>query len=334
MQDVIKPKSNIKVILPLSDDKIIKPMLARDVNEAKLKFPVVVSNKVDGSFAFIQNGKLLARSLKQHENKHVTQQYSNPDFEGLRGELIAGFNPVAEDLCRNTSSALRTITREPETSLWCFDYVTPETKDLGYEQRSTLLYLKVKDLQSKGYDFIKFIPCEVVFTLQQYQMFKHISLEKGFEGCVVRDPLAKHKEGRSSAVKPELWRFKPWASAEIKVKQLVEEMKNCNEAKKNELGYTERSSHQAGKEGKWTLGAIIGTLVTPVLDCYGEVITEVGTEVTISTGCLKADECWYYWTNPDELLGKIVEFEYFSYGLKEKPRFAQFKRIRSEVDMG
>lgn len=52
---------------------VIKPMLARDVNEAKLKFPVVVSNKVDGSFAFIQNGKLLARSLKPHENKHVTQ---------------------------------------------------------------------------------------------------------------------------------------------------------------------------------------------------------------------------------------------------------------------
>lgn len=333
MQDVIKQESNNKVILPLSDDKIIKPMLARDVNEAKLKFPVVVSNKVDGSFAFIQNGKLLARSLKQHENKHVTQQYSNPEFEGLRGELIAGFNPVAEDLCRNTSSALRTVAGEPETSLWCFDYVTPETKDLGYEQRSTLLYLKVIELQAKGYDFIKFIPCQVAHSLQEYEEFKLESLEKGFEGCVVRDPLAKHKEGRSSAVKPELWRFKPWASAEIMVTQLVEEMKNCNEAKKNELGYTERSSHQAGKEGKGTLGAIVGTLVTPVLDCYGEVITEVGTEVTISTGCLKADDCWYYWTNPSELLGKIVEFEYFSYGLKEKPRFAQFKRVRSEVDM-
>lgn len=312
---------------------VIKPLLARDVNEAKLKFPVVVSNKIDGSFAFVQNGKLLARSIKPHENKHVTQQYSNPDFEGLRGELIAGFNPVAEDLCRNTSSALRTITGEPETSLWCFDYVTPATKDLGYEQRSTLLYLKVIELQAKGYDFIKFIPCEVVFTPQQYQMFKHISLEKGFEGCVVRDPLAKHKEGRSSAVKPELWRWKPWSSAEIRVTRLVEEQKNNNEAKKNELGYTERSTHQAGKEGKGTLGAIVGTLVTPVLDCYGAVVTEVGTELTISTGCLKSDDCWYYWTNPSELLGKIVEFEYFSYGLKEKPRFAQFKRIRSEVDM-
>ena len=313
--------------------QIIKPMLARDVNEAKLKFPAIVQPKVDGSWAAVQNVKLLARSLKPHENKHVTQQYSNPDFEGLRGELIVGFNPAAKDLCRNTSSALRTVDGQPETSLECFDYVTPETKDLGYEQRSTLLYLKVVELQSKGYDFIKFIPCEVVFTLQQYHMFKHISLEKGFEGCVVRDPLAKHKEGRSSAVKPELWRFKPWSSAEIRVTRLVEEQKNNNEAKKNELGYTERSTHQSGKEGKQTLGAIVGTLVTPVLDCYGAVVTEVGTEITISTGCLKADDCWYYWTNPSELIDKIVEFEYFSYGLKDKPRFAIFRRIRSDVDL-
>ena len=324
MQDVIKLESNNKVILP---------MLARDVNEAKLKFPVVVSNKIDGSFAFIQNGKLLARSLKLHENKYVTQQYSNPDFEGLRGELIAGFNPVAEDLCRNTSSALRTVTGEPETSLWCFDYVTPGTKDLGYEQRSTLLFNKVLELQHKGYHYIKFVPVDVAHNLEQYKQFQQHCLEQGYEGCVVRCPDAKHKEGRSSAVKPELWRWKPWSSAEIRVQYLVEELKNNNVATKNELGYTERSTHKQNLEPSGTLGAIVGLLVTPVLDCYGKLIADVGTELTIATGSLKADDCLFYWLKPDELVGKVVEFEYFSYGLKDKPRFAQFKRIRSEVDM-
>ena len=326
-------QTNTDIIHPLLNNKVIHPLLARDVNEAKLKFPVLTLPKIDGSWAAIQNNKLFARSLKPHENKHVTQQYSNPDFEGLRGELIAGFNPVAEDLCRTTSSTLRTITGEPETSLWCFDYVTPETKDMRYEDRSALLFNKVLELQQKGYHYIKFAPVDVAHNLEQYKQFQQHYLEQGYEGCVVRCPDAKHKEGRSSAVKPELWRWKPWSSAEIRVQHLVEELKNNNVATKNELGYTERSTHKQNLEPSGTLGAIVGLLVTPVLDCYGKLIADVGTELTIATGSLKAEDCLFYWLKPDELVGKVVEFEYFSYGLKDKPRFAQFKRIRSEADM-
>lgn len=313
--------------------KLIKPLLAKDVIEEKLKFPIGVTPKIDGSFAFIQNGKLYARSLKPHENLYTTELYSNPEFDGLRGELIAGFNPLAPDLCRNTSSVLRTIQGEPYTTLWCFDYVLPETVDLSYYERMKLLAVKVEQLQARGYDYINLIPLHFSDSLEMYMNLRDTFLNQGYEGCVVRDLNAKHKEGRSSAVKPDLWRYKPWGSAEIRVTRLVEEMKNNNEAKKNELGRTERSTHAENLEGKGTLGAIVGTLVTPVKDCYGAIITEVGTELTISTGSLTEKECKELWDNPTQIVGKMVEFEFMNYGLKDLPRFAQFKRIRSEVDL-
>lgn len=313
--------------------KLIKPLLAKDVIEEKLKFPIGVTPKIDGSFAFIQNGKLYARSLKPHENLYTTELYSNPEFNGLRGELISGSDPLAPDLCRNTSSALRTIQGEPFTTLWCFDYVLPETVDLTYYERMKLLAVKVEQLQARGYDYINLIPLYFSDSLEMYINLRDMFLKQGYEGCVVRDLNAKHKEGRSSSVKPDLWRWKPWGSAEIKVTHLVEEMKNNNEAKKNALGQTERSTHIENLEGKDTLGAIVGTLVTPVKDCYGTTITEVGTELTISTGSLTEKQCKELWDNPGELVGKLVEFEFMNYGLKDLPRFAQFKRIRSDIDL-
>jgi len=312
---------------------IIKPMLAKDIDESKLKFPLMLTPKIDGVFAFIQNGQLYARSLKQHENLFTNAKYSKNDFNGLRGELIVGNDPTIEDLCRNTGSGIRRIKGEPESTLWCFDYILPETEKLSYENRIELLKIKVNDLHQKGYTFIKVIPTMWVHSLEQYLSIRDNYLQNGFEGCVVRDPSLPHKEGRSSSTKAHLWRYKPYATAEIRCTSFVEEMHNLNEAKTNELGRTERSSNQENLVGKGNLGAIVGNLIKPLLDCYGNEVSPAGTEITIATGSLSDKERKYYWSNPLEMIGHVVEFEYMSFGLKDKPRFAQFKCIRSEINM-
>lgn len=312
---------------------IIKPFLAKDVNLDKLKFPpegLMLLPKYDGSFGFVQNSKLYARSLKQHENLYVTQKFSKEKYEGLRGELIYGFDPTAQDLCRKTSSALRTIQGEPNVSLQCFDYVTHETKNLPYATRYAILQDKVHNIYDK---YVDIIPCYNVYSIEDIDSLSKVLLNAGYEGYVLRDPNAVHKEGRSSAVKPELWRWKPWSTAEIVVTELIEEKQNNNVATTNELGYTSRSSHKDNLSAKGTLGAIAGTLVNDLLDYSGKVVAKAGTKITIATGVLTAKECKYYWDNPEELLKFIVEFDYMSYGLKDNARFAQFKRIRSERDM-
>lgn len=311
----------------------IKVTLAKDTEDSKLKFPLYVQPKIDGSRGIVQEGKLYARSLKQHENLHVTSQYSNSVFNGLDGELIVGDDPTAPDLCRNTSSALRTIQGTPVTTFWCFDYVTEQTMNLPYSERYKQLSDIVDYLNKQGYSFIKIVPNYEVNNLQEYHYLRDLFLDQGYEGCILRDMKSKYKQGRSSSVKPDLWRYKPWSTAEIKVTRLIEEMKNNNAAKVNELGRTARSTHKENLTGKQTLGAIEGTLVNDLLDYKGKVVAKAGTIITIGTGCLTEKECKYYWGNPEELLEHIVELDYMSYGLKDNARFANFKRIRSERDM-
>jgi len=311
----------------------IKVTLAKDTEDSKLKFPLYIQPKIDGSRGIVQEGKLYARSLKQHENLHVTAQYSNSVFNGLDGELIIGDNPTAPDLCRNTSSALRTIQGTPVTTFWCFDYVTEVTMNLPYSERYKQLSDIVNYLNKQGYSFIKIVPNYEVNNLQEYHYLRDSFLDQGYEGCILRDMKSKYKQGRSSSVKPELWRYKPWSTAEIKVTRLIEEMKNNNAVKVNELGRTARSTHKENLAGKQTLGAIEGNLINDLLDYKGKVVAKAGTIITIGTGCLTEKECKYYWDNPEELLEHITEFDYMSYGLKDNARFANFKRIRSERDM-
>jgi len=321
------------------NNNLIKPFLPKDVDPSRLNFPLwglAALCKIDGSFAFVQNGKLYARSLKQHENIYTTNLYSNPDFEGLRGELISGNNPTAEGLCRTTSGDIRRIEGEPETSLWCFDFVTHETKNLPYKERYELLHNKVIELNSLGYKNINIIPMHIVHNEKEYLELRDFFLSQGYEGLVLRDPQFPHKEGRSSATKPQLWRYKPYATAEILVTHLLEGTTNLNEATKNELGRSTRSSHKENLQNNATVGTIVGTLVNELTDYSGKVIAIKGTEINVSPGEMKGPERKFYWENQSEIVGHIVEFSYMSYGLKDKPRFANFtnfKRIRSERDM-
>lgn len=315
---------------------ITKPLLAQNIQEDKLKFHscgYIMQCKIDGSFMLIQEGKALARSLKQHENKFITNFYSNPLFNGLRGEIIVGDNPVAEGLCRDTSSALRRIDGEPQTTFWVFDYVTEDTKDLPYKDRLGKVYLHVEHLSAEGFTNFKIVPSHRVFNIEQYNALKSAFMEAGYEGCIIRHPELPHKEGRSSTTKAHLWRWKPWLDAEILVTGITEGRTNLNEATTNELGRTKRSTHQENMQPNGQVGTLQGNLLKDLLDCNGKVIQNKGSEVTISAGEMTAKERKYYFENQQEIIGSIAKFKYFAYGLKETVRMPIFLSIRSSNDM-
>lgn len=68
----------------------IKPMLASDCDGAieKLKYPVLVSPKIDGIRCLNVDGQALTRSLKPQPNRTIRALASNPAFVGLDGELV------------------------------------------------------------------------------------------------------------------------------------------------------------------------------------------------------------------------------------------------------
>ncbi len=96
-------------------------------------------------------------------------------------------------------------------------------------------------------------------------------------------------------------------------------MANNNEATRDELGRTKRSTHQENKSGKGRLGALV---------CR----TESGVQFNIGTG-FDADQREKLWKIGVNLIGRYVKYKYFAIGVVEAPRFPVFLGWRDPIDM-
>lgn len=302
-----------------------------DWHEERLKFPILVQPKVDGVAAYNRHGKLLGRSLKTHGNEFTTKQYSLPEYHGFCGELIAGIDQTAADLCRMTTSAVSTYKGEPETTWMLFDYVTEETRTLGYTQRIDRL---LDVLDSLGHPAnLAVIGSVTVKNKEELLKYEEQVLNAGYEGIIIRDPSLPYKYGRCGKTYMGCWRVKRFIEEEILVTSIEEGESNQNEAVINELGRTGRSSHAAGKVPNGLVGNIKGNLLKDVVDPQsGAVLLHKDMEVTVSPGNMTMQMKQHYFKNQHELIGKVVKFKMFPKGILDKPRFPTFVTIKAESD--
>ena len=295
----------------------IKPQLCCDFEESKLKFPLMGMAKVDGVRALNLTGNLTGRSLKTHKNKHITALLSKPEFLGCDGEIAAGVWTSAS-LCRDTTSAINTIEGTPEITWWLFDYLHPEVLSSGYKERYKRLQEVVEGL---ALPYVKIVPVTFLYDTHDVNEFEAACLAEGFEGVILRDPDGLHKSGRATVKGGSYLRIKRFSDAEAVVVSMDEMMKNLNEAKTNELGYTERSSHQENKEGK----GMVGNLVCKDV--------ESGLTISVSAGSMTHEDRKFYFDNKEEIIGKTIKYKSFRHGVKDLPRFPTFLSIRAETDM-
>jgi DNA ligase-1 len=305
----------------------LKPMLASDYEEEKLRFPLLVQPKVDGVRALNLAGKLTGRSLKAHKNRHVTDLFSGPKYQGLDGELVLVGYEHHPDACRLTSSAVGTIEGQPSVEWWVFDYITQENSAMSYEVRYEQLRTLLHFL---GDPRVKLMPSWRVENLGQVEQADEYFLAKGFEGTILRDPFGKYKSGRSTAREGGLLRIKRFVEEDGIVVSLTEGESNGNEAKTNELGQTERSSHQANMTPNGMVGTLEVRLIKDV--AMGKVTLKSGTMVTVSAGSMPHEDRLHFFRNQSEILGKTIKFKFFPKGVKDKPRFPTFQCIRNEND--
>lgn len=302
--------------------KQFKPHLACDVDFTKLKFPVWGMRKIDGVRMLNVGGKAVGRSLKPHANKVVSEHFSKDMFLGFDGEVTYG-NIRGDSLCRDTTSVLNRISGEPNIEWHLFDWVHPDhIDDLPYETR----YLELLAHQQANPEWfarhnIYIIPYRVLNSIEEAESYYQESLDLGFEGAIFRDPKAKHKSGRCTANEAAYTRAKPQSDKEALVISLVEAQENLNEAKVNELGHTERSSHKENKVGKGMVG---------MLQCKD---LTTGMLIDVGAGKMTHAEREYYWKNPTEIVGKYIKYKSMDVGVKDKPRFARYMSIRAETDM-
>jgi DNA ligase-1 len=313
----------------------MKPMLASDWIESKVKFPVIAQPKVDGVRGLNMFGTLTGRSLKKFKNVHVTNLLSHSALIGLDGEIAAS-SEIDPDLCRLTSSALGTIKGQPYVLWWLFDYVTPITRLLGYEQRFNVLLERMGEISVVHPNLgqhLRAMPRRICNTIEELEEFDLENLEWGFEGTCFRDANGLHKQGRSTPTEGGLLRIKRFVDFEFTVDAVIEGEENQNEAQTNELGHTFRSSHQENKVSNGMIGAMEGTVLNVVKDSSGNVLLQAGQRVRVSAGCLSHEQRLYYFANKLEFMSLIHKAKFFPKGIKDKPRFPTWQSFRSPEDI-
>lgn len=298
----------------------LKTMLACDANLDKLDklpFPVYVEPKIDGVRGRGAE-KLIGRSMKAIPNRHLQWLYKQTmeklALSGADFEMTLGPNPTAPDLCRATTSAVMSHEGIPDIHYWLFDF--PHEK-LDYSQRLQLL----KDSVADCHPNVHVIPCELVHDAEELLAYEEACLAQGFEGVIIRDPAGKYKEGRSTVKEAGLLRIKRFVEEEAEVIDILEAMHNGNEAKTNELGRTERSSHQANMTPK----GMVGTIRCRDL--------KTGKVIDVGPGTMSHADRKFYWDNQDMLLRTTIKYKKFPHGEKDKPRFPTFVTIRPVEDM-
>jgi len=289
------------------------PMLAASTDGKGLKLPMLASPKLDGVRALVIGGVVVSRKFKPIPNKHVQRLFGHAKFNGLDGELIAG-DPCDPECYRATVSSVMSEGGEPDVTFHVFDDVS--CADSSFQHRLDKVFERSK---AKG---LQCVTHRAVHTEDQLLSFEAECLARGYEGVMLRQALGPYKEGRSTLKEGWLLKLKRFEDSEAVILGMQEMMHNANEKAVGTGGQLERGHKKAGMQGMGVLGAF------HVRDCKS------GVEFDIGSGFTKAErELFWGDALSTHLHGKIIKYQFFPMGSKDKPRFPTFKGFRDPIDM-
>ena len=291
--------------------KQIKPLLACEVPLEQVRLPVYVSTKLDGIRCLIIDGVAYSRSLKPIRNKFIQSIIGNEKYNGFDGELVVG-NIYDKDVFQKTTSGVMSEQGEPNFVFYVFDDFT--NPNLPYSERANIMRYKVDTLT----DRIKFLGQKLVDSKERIKYLLETEQVVGGEGLILRNPDGEYKFGRSTPKQQLSIKVKFFEQDEFEVIGFTERMHNANQAKINELGLQERSSHKDNLIPMNTLGSLILK--------YGDDTFQMGTGFT-------DEQRQEIWDNRDKYLGKLASVRYMSVGLKDRPRIPSFIGWRDNDDM-
>lgn len=285
-----------------------QPMLAatlKDEDLPKLKFPMYASVKLDGIRAVVKDGVVLSRSMKPIRNRYVQQYLGQPAFNGYDGELLI------EGTFQDTTSGIMSEYGQPDFTYHVFDRW--DMPDDEFHIRTICLH------GDRGR--VVPLPQRKVCSLEELIDYETMILGQGHEGIILRTPHSKYKYGRSTLREQYLLKRKPFLDDEAIIIGFEEQLENTNEPLWNERGYQTRSSAQAGKVGKDTLGKFLVEHPT-----FGQFYVGSGQGLTHE---LRQK----IWDTPHAYIGRLIKFKYLPIGVKDKPRSPIFLGFRDREDI-
>ena len=279
----------------------------------KIQYPLLCSPKYDGIRCTVKSGACLSRTGKMLPSFQVQEMFSH--LKDLDGEIIEG-NPTDFDVYNRTQSHVMSEDKPGDLKYFVFDYTHPDFLLKPFYER-----LEEVERILKQYDREDLILVEhkYIETYDELIEYENNCLEAGFEGIMMRNPVAHYKQGRGTFREGIIYKLKRFQDAEGQVIGFVEQMTNNNELEKDELGYAKRSQAKDGLSPADTLGRFI--------------ILYEGQEIDVAPGNFTHAERKFVWDHRDVFMNKFLKFRFFAHGIKDKPRFPRAIGFRDEMDM-
>ena len=293
-------------------DDIFRVMKGEPVVLEHLRYPLLVSPKLNGVRGYVRNGRVLSTANLPLPNTNLQAAFGSA--EHLDGEFIVGDpRDTKHSLNRTTSIVMSDEKPIDGLKFYVFDHVADSSAP--FRARSILARESVK---YHGSERLVVIEHELINNEKELLAKEIEYLKQGYEGLITRDPLAPYKFGKSTAKQAWMGKMKRFRDAEAEVVGFTEEEKNTNEATISETGRTKRSSAKAGKVKKDTLGSVL--VRTPQGVIFG-----VGTGFT-------ADERAHIWKNKGKYLGALLKYKFFEAGSDGVPVLPVFLGWRDRRD--
>lgn len=286
------------------------PMKPCTYDPARARFPYLVTPKIDGIRFIVGPNEILSCSMKPIPNRDI--QALHPKlFVGMEGELFhTNFN---------TTTSLVMSYDKPATNviLYVFDFIDPNCPIQPYNKRigEMKAVCRIADRTLVPDQLCPVLPL-LVNNTSELDSYITQALAAGWEGVILRAPLGKYKQGRSTLNDQYLLRIKPYEDDEAVVIDVEPKFRNDNESLPDERGLLKKSSHAENKVALPLLGALV--LKHPKFGQFncGSGFTE--------------EQRLAFWQKPP--IGLLAKFKYQAHGTKDKPRTPIFLGFRHEDD--
>ena len=320
---------------------MLAPNRAIDFSSDLLKFPYLVSDKMDGMRAITIDGQMFSRSMKplrEGVHEYFSEFLIEADWAGLvfDGELYSEevpFNRLMSTFSRGGADV-------PSHVKYCiFDMMTKEEWLNGTERPfanrvnecNSWLHYHHKRLyeiyKTTGHPlpYPSFravaVSQHVVENAEELRDRFNRAMSRGYEGLIIRDPLGRYKHGRGTLNEGLIYKFKEWVTVDAKIvgynrsTRMKKEYAESDRGK-DELGRTKRTSAKSTREE---------------IDGIGSIVVQSSDGVEFACGTDKDCDFKISWDTRDDFLGEWVEVRFMRHGVKDKPRFAGITRLRSDL---
>jgi DNA ligase 1 len=300
------------------------PMAAIEVKLSEVRYPVLVSPKMDGNRGVIRHGNVMARSTLPTTNPWIQSMFANrPELEGLDGEFILG-EPNAKDVFGKTNGFVNSQETVPTETLTYQVFDLWNVPEKPYTERLDELKAKVAALPNDLKPHVQVIPQMLIHNEADLLSLEKDWVDKqGYEGLILRNPNAPYLQTRAT--------MDPTDQALMKLKRFTD-----NEGviigfetldPKSDLA---KALVESGEATQDQLDAL--TPEKPALARYLVKILESGAIFRLGTGRLSLQERLDAFQTRISRFSQLVTFKHFGVFDSGKPRHPGFKQVRSLSD--